>query len=134
MLYLLIHRMSFTPPQVQLKALEIVKNRQRMVQGGKELCAYSTVGFSGAVGIWEADKFERAGLTPMKPSLISSMLIEECPVNMECRVIKELSLGSHDWFIGEVVAAHKEEGYSREKALSYWQKEYRAMGEVVLKK
>jgi flavin reductase (DIM6/NTAB) family NADH-FMN oxidoreductase RutF len=33
-------------------------------------------------------------------------LIKECPVNLECRVIKELELGSHTLFIGEILETH----------------------------
>ena len=31
-------------------------------------------------------------------------LIKECPYNIECKVVRELDLGSHVMFIGEVVA------------------------------
>ena len=33
-------------------------------------------------------------------------LIEECPLNFECRVIQALELGSHTLFIGEVLETH----------------------------
>ncbi|MEC9489028.1 MAG: flavin reductase, partial [Halanaerobium sp.] len=36
-------------------------------------------------------------------------MIAEAPVNIECRVVETISLGSHDYFIGEVVAIHAEE-------------------------
>jgi len=71
----------------------------------------------------------------MKPKIIKSVLINECPVNLECDKVERLSFkGSHDWFVGEVVATHKEENYERERALSYWVKEYRVMGDLVLKR
>jgi flavin reductase (DIM6/NTAB) family NADH-FMN oxidoreductase RutF len=80
------------------------------------------------------NKFQEFGLTQMKPKSIRSVLVEECPVNMECKVVNEFSTGDHDWFVGEVVKVHKEENYDREKALSYWAKEYRAMGELIMKR
>lgn len=55
------------------------------------------------------DKFVGAGLTPVPASQVKAPLIAECPVNMECVVRHELSLGSHDLFIGEVVAVHADE-------------------------
>ncbi len=80
------------------------------------------------------NKFQKFNLTQMKPKAIKSVLIEECPVNMECNVVKELSTGDHDWFIGEVIIVHKEEDYDREKALTYWNKEYRAMGDLIMRR
>jgi flavin reductase (DIM6/NTAB) family NADH-FMN oxidoreductase RutF len=31
-------------------------------------------------------------------------VIAECPINLECKLAHTLSLGSHDLFVGEVVA------------------------------
>ncbi len=55
------------------------------------------------------DKFAAAGLTPVPASEVRPPLIAECPINVECVVRHELSLGSHDLFIGEVVAVHADE-------------------------
>ena len=55
------------------------------------------------------DKFAAAGLTPAPASEVKPPLIAECPINIECVVRHELSLGSHDLFIGEVVAVHADE-------------------------
>lgn len=52
----------------------------------------------------ELDKFQAAGLTPAPaPNLKVAPLIEECPVNLECRVEKVLELGSHDMFVARIV-------------------------------
>lgn len=55
------------------------------------------------------DKFAGAGLTPLPASQVKAPLIAECPVGMECIVRQKLSLGSHDLFLGEVVAVQAEE-------------------------
>ena len=52
------------------------------------------------------NKFEAAGLTPMPSTQITSPLIEECPVSMECKLVDTVNLGNHDWLIGEIVAVH----------------------------
>ncbi len=59
----------------------------------------------GCVSGRERDKFEAAGFTAIPGEAISVPLIAECPVNLECRLVHTAHLGSHDWFIGEVVAA-----------------------------
>ena len=52
----------------------------------------------------DVDKFAEAHLTPAPaPDLKAAPLIEECPVNLECRVEQVLELGSHDMFIARIV-------------------------------
>jgi flavin reductase (DIM6/NTAB) family NADH-FMN oxidoreductase RutF len=137
----LVHVFSFTPPMIGIG----VHPRRYSHQLLKEIKDFGVnippidlaekVNICGSVSGKSLDKFKEAGLTQMKPKTIRSVLIEECPVNMECRVVKELSFGgSHDWFVGEVVAAHMEEDYDRERALSYWKKEYRQMGDLILQR
>jgi flavin reductase (DIM6/NTAB) family NADH-FMN oxidoreductase RutF len=55
------------------------------------------------------DKFARMGLTPVPANVIKTALIAECPVNLECQVVQTVHLGSHDLFLGKVVAVHTEE-------------------------
>lgn len=50
------------------------------------------------------DKFALSGLTPGPCKVVQAPLILECPVNMECKVIQVIPVGSHDFFIAEVVA------------------------------
>ncbi len=57
----------------------------------------------------KVDKWVEAGFTRMKAVEISVPLVAECPINMECVVRHRLELGSHDLFIGEVVASHAED-------------------------
>ena len=59
----------------------------------------------------EVDKFELAKLTPKKGVKVNAPLIKESPVSIECKVVKEVEVGDHVWFIGEVLAAHVREGY-----------------------
>jgi flavin reductase (DIM6/NTAB) family NADH-FMN oxidoreductase RutF len=41
--------------------------------------------------------------------LKTAPMIEECPLNMECRLINTVDMGTHDLFIGEVVETYCEE-------------------------
>ncbi len=74
------------------------------------------------------DKFKAAGLTREKASKISSPLVAECPVSLECVKTKEVETGDHIWFVGEVVAARREESYDKADMLLYWG-DYRVIGE-----
>ncbi|MGE5575959.1 MAG: flavin reductase family protein [Syntrophothermus sp.] len=55
------------------------------------------------------DKFREFKLTPVPAAEVRAPLIAECPVNLECRVRQVIPLGSHDLFIGEILAVHAEE-------------------------
>ncbi len=57
----------------------------------------------------DMDKFEAAKLTPEKASKIDVPLIKESPINIECIVRNVIELGSHDMFIGEIVAVNVDE-------------------------
>jgi flavin reductase (DIM6/NTAB) family NADH-FMN oxidoreductase RutF len=63
----------------------------------------------GTVSGKDVDKFEEAGLTAVPASHVRAPLIGECPVNVECVVNHRLALGTHDVFLGEVVAVHADE-------------------------
>jgi flavin reductase (DIM6/NTAB) family NADH-FMN oxidoreductase RutF len=67
------------------------------------------VEFCGFVSGRDADKFARQGLTPAPGSVVQTPVIEECLINIECRLAHTLPLGSHDLFIGEVVAVQLSE-------------------------
>jgi flavin reductase (DIM6/NTAB) family NADH-FMN oxidoreductase RutF len=57
------------------------------------------------------NKFEEMKLTAGKASVVQAPIIEESPLNIECRVKEILSLGSHDMFIADVVNVKADEKY-----------------------
>jgi len=71
--------------------------------------------FCGMVSGSKLDKFAATKLTPVPAEKIKAPLIKECPLNLECRVKQVLALGSHDLFLGEVVAAHMDTEIQDEK-------------------
>lgn len=53
------------------------------------------------------NKWKTCGFTPEKATKVSAPLIKECPINIECKVVKTLpDMGTHTIFIGEVQAIH----------------------------
>jgi flavin reductase (DIM6/NTAB) family NADH-FMN oxidoreductase RutF len=63
----------------------------------------------GMVSGRDTDKWALAGLTREAGTATAVPLVAECPLNIECVVRQTLHLGSHDLFIGEVVAVHVDE-------------------------
>ncbi|MEG2310925.1 MAG: flavin reductase family protein [Clostridia bacterium] len=84
------------------------------------------------------DKFKAMNLTKSKASVISSPILLESPVNIECRVTEIKELGSHDMFMANVVAVNVDDKYIDENLkfdikkcnlVTYAHGEYFALGE-----
>jgi flavin reductase (DIM6/NTAB) family NADH-FMN oxidoreductase RutF len=67
------------------------------------------VEYCGFVSGRDAAKFATRGLTPTPGSAMRTPIIAECPINLECRLVHTLPLGSHDLFVGEVAAVQVSE-------------------------
>jgi len=61
------------------------------------------------------NKFIETGLTPARATQVNAPMIEEAPVNIECKVKEIIPLGSHDMFIAEIVAVHAQESLFNRK-------------------
>lgn len=93
--------------------------------------------FCGMVSGVSTDKFKACGFSKSPSTIVSSPLIEECPVNIECKVIKSLKLGVHDMFIGEILAVHADKDvlnkdggidYKKARPIVFNQGEYWGLG------
>jgi len=76
--------------------------------------AYAT-DYCGVKSGRDVDKFKEMKLTPIPASVVKAPMIEESPVNIECKVTEVKKLGTHDMFMAEVVAVHVDEKYMDEK-------------------
>lgn len=63
----------------------------------------------GNVSGRDVDKWTLAHLTREAGTATAVPMVAECPLNIECIVRQTLHLGSHDLFVGEVVAVHVDE-------------------------
>jgi flavin reductase (DIM6/NTAB) family NADH-FMN oxidoreductase RutF len=57
----------------------------------------------------DRDKLAVAGLTPVKASRVAAPLIAECPLNVECRLLREVELGEYVLVLGEILEIHAAE-------------------------
>jgi flavin reductase (DIM6/NTAB) family NADH-FMN oxidoreductase RutF len=69
----------------------------------------SAVDWCGVKSGREVDKFAQTGLTPIPALHVAAPLIDESPLNIECKVREVLPLGSHHMFLADVLAIHAEE-------------------------
>ena len=70
--------------------------------------------YGGTVSGRKVDKFAATGLTPVPAKAIETVVIAECPVNIECQVTQVLPLGVHDLFLAKIVAVQVDESLLNE--------------------
>lgn len=84
------------------------------------------------------DKFATAHLTRGKAQTVNVPIIEESPVNIECKVKQVLELGTHDMYLAEITNVLVDEAYMDEKnkfhlndigLVAYSHGEYFSLGE-----
>ena len=92
----------------------------------------------------EVNKVETCRFKVFYGKLGNAPLIEQCPVNLECKVVHILDLGSHSLFIGSVEETHVSEDcltdgepdVNKIKPFAYAKSsasQYHALGEVIAK-
>jgi len=59
--------------------------------------------FVGMVSGKDHDKFAEAHLTPERSQLVNAPIVKEFPYSLECKLLKQVELGLHTMFIGEIV-------------------------------
>jgi flavin reductase (DIM6/NTAB) family NADH-FMN oxidoreductase RutF len=98
------------------------------------------VDYCGTVSGRDEDKWAACGFTPVPGAEVGVPLIAECPVNIECRLRQTIALGSHDLFIGEVVAIQMDESVLDDRGrldvvkadpFAYLNGEYRRVGQLI---
>lgn len=63
----------------------------------------------------DVDKFKETGFHKGEAKKVNCAMIEESPVNIECKVREVLPLGSHHMFLADVVHVSVDEAYMDEK-------------------
>ena len=109
------------PPMVSISvrkerySYELIKSRGEFVVNlTTRKLAYAT-DLCGVKSGKDLNKFEAAGLTVEQASKVGVPMIKECPINIECVVKDRIELGSHDMFLGEVIAVNVDEALLDEK-------------------
>ena len=62
--------------------------------------------YCGLVSGAKVDKNKACNFEVFYGQTAHAPLIEQCPVNLECRLLHVLNLGSHDLLIGEILQTH----------------------------
>lgn len=59
--------------------------------------------YCGIVSGRNGEKITAVGMTPLRGTRISAPILDECPYNLECRVVREIALGDWVLFLAEVL-------------------------------
>ncbi len=134
----------FDPPMVVCAirntrySYELIKNSGEFVINIPSEKNAREADFCGQVSGRDTDKFAACNFTKVKASHVNVPLIKECPINIECTLRDIVHLGTHDLFIGEVVAVNVDEAvldgktisYKKAAPISYAPLDYWTLGEV----
>jgi len=90
---------------------ELIRGNRELVINvpGEDLLAQTHL--VGTISGRGADKFARAGLTPVPARLVQPPWIAECGGHLECQVVETFTVRTHDLLVCEVVAASVEEAF-----------------------
>ncbi len=59
----------------------------------------------------DEDKFAKMNLTKQPAKYVKAPLIEQSPVNIECKVVDVIECGTHDMFLAKVLCVHADKKY-----------------------
>lgn len=63
----------------------------------------------------DEDKFAVFGIKWSDADKINAPILDECPVNIECKVVNSIVTGSHEMFIGKIEKVHADKSVLNEK-------------------
>jgi len=101
---------SGSPPMLAISVAPTRFSHDLIVNSGEFVLAWpgedlaEATLFCGTHSGRKTDKFQEAGLTPLKAKVVGTPLIAQCIANLECRLAGQMTTGDHTIFAGEVVA------------------------------
>ena len=132
--------MTYISVRPQRHSYNIIKNSGEFVINiTTEDLAFAT-DWCGVRSGSDYDKFKEMKLTKGKGLHVSCPVIEESPINIECRVKQELPLGTHTMFLAEIVGVQADEKYMEESGrfdfaasnpIAYSHGEYYTLGKIL---
>jgi flavin reductase (DIM6/NTAB) family NADH-FMN oxidoreductase RutF len=133
----LIHIFSFSPLLIGIgikperHSYSLIKESKEFVVNIPTKNLLDATIFCGTKSGKDFDKFKETSLTKEASQKVRSVSIKECPVNIECKVVKEIETGDRTWFVGEVVDSKIAEYFNFEDSILYWKGKYRVPGSII---
>lgn len=107
---------SFDPPMVMVGVVpsryshKMIKETGCFVVNlvGKEY--KETLEYLGTHSKRDGDKLAKMNVKLSEGVKVNAPILDDCPVNIECRVVDSIVTGSHEMFVGKVEYIHAEAG------------------------
>lgn len=134
--------MCYVSIRKERHSYEIIKRNMEFVLNlSTEDLAFAT-DWCGVKSGRDFNKFKEMKLTPVKGEKVSAPIIDEAPINIECKVTQIVPLGSHDMFIAEVLNVQADTKYidketgafdlvAKAKLMAYVHGNYYKLGEKI---
>jgi len=106
---------SSTPPTIGISlykerySLELIRKTGEFTVNIASADLVKETDYCGIISGRKTNKFSDTGLTPLPGAVVKSPIIEQCPYNMECKVVGEMELGDWILVLGEIVETHIDE-------------------------
>lgn len=119
---------------------EIIRKTKEFVINLPDEKLVKVADFCGTKSGRDVNKFEYCNLTKKRGTKINSPYIEECPINLECKVIDIQKFDSHEMFVGQVVCTHCDEDligengaidFAKANLVTFAGKQYLASNKVI---
>ena len=94
---------------------ELIEKSKEFVLNIPTAAQLEAVEFCGTKSGKDFDKWKECNFTKGTSQQVKTPHIQECPVSLECTLEEIVKLGSHDLFLGEVVALHMDEEWKENK-------------------
>ncbi len=106
-------RCNFKPPMIAIAVNKSNQSAEGILDNGEfsvNVPATDMVGITDYTGLVSAKKTDKSKLFDVfYGQLKTAPLIEECPINVECRLAEKVELLTNYLFVGEVVGVHAED-------------------------
>ena len=110
-----INVVSSTPPTIAMglrrtrHTLELIRLNGQFTVNVPDTSMAAAVDYCGTTPGRGRNKFADAGLTLVPSAVVETPHVAECPYNLECRVVEEVTVGEYVVVLGEVVESHADE-------------------------
>lgn len=120
---------------------DIIKNSKEFVVNLPVRSIVKSIDYCGCVSGRKEDKLKKCGLTVSKAQKIDAPILDQSPINIECKLEKIIKLeGTHDMFLASVVGINVSEDLldkngklclEKARLITYAHGQYFAVGEVL---
>ena len=133
------HHISYKPGLIAVSlghTKATVENIRTSKEFGINLCASDQSVLASVAGGYTGAKYNKMnalkelGVEFYKAKRITSLMIKGAVLNIECRLYKEITLGDHIMFVGEVIEISADENI---RPLLYHNGRYWRLGEALIK-